>query len=77
MNGPYSLIRHPMYAAALSISLGLACLIQSLAFFCVFIIYLVLILPLIRMEEDELRKAYGGRYVAYQQKTSKIVPFVY
>ncbi len=27
--GPYRWIRHPMYTAALSISLGLACLIQS------------------------------------------------
>ena len=36
MVGPYKLIRHPMYAAALSISLGLACLTQSLAFLALF-----------------------------------------
>jgi len=77
MDGPYKLIRHPMYTAALSISLGLTCLIQSAAFFCVFFIYLVLILPLISMEEDELRKVYGGQYVAYQQKARKLIPFVY
>jgi len=46
MDGPYRLIRHPMYTAALSISLGLACLIQSWAFLCVFCIYPVLIYPL-------------------------------
>ena len=33
MEGPYRLVRHPMYSAALAISLGLACLIQSLALF--------------------------------------------
>ena len=77
MDGPYKLIRHPMYTAALSISLGLACLIQSAAFFCVFFIYLVLILPLIPMEEDGLRKAYGGQYVAYRQKARKLIPFIY
>ncbi len=77
VDGPYSLIRHPMYAAALSIALGLACLVQSWAFFVVFCIYLVLILPLIPMEEDGLRKAYGKKYGAYRQRTRKLIPFVY
>ena len=45
IDGPYRLVRHPMYTAALSISLGLACLIQSWAFFCVFCIYLVVDSP--------------------------------
>ncbi|MCX6645008.1 MAG: hypothetical protein NTY09_01415, partial [bacterium] len=44
ITGPYRLIRHPMYSAALFISLGLACLVQSLAYLAVFIIYLVLII---------------------------------
>ena len=77
MDGPYRMIRHPMYTAALSISLGLACLIQSWAFLCVFCIYLVLIFPLIQMEEGGLRKAYGEPYGSYQQKTRKIIPFIY
>lgn len=76
-DGPYRLVRHPMYTAALSISLGLACLIQSWAFFGVFCIYLALILPLIAMEEDGLQKAYGERYDAYRRKTKRIIPFVY
>jgi protein-S-isoprenylcysteine O-methyltransferase Ste14 len=77
IDGPYRLISHPMYAAALSISLGLACLIQSGALFCVFCIYLVLILLLIPMEEVRLRMAYGEQSVSYQQKARKLIPFVY
>jgi protein-S-isoprenylcysteine O-methyltransferase Ste14 len=77
MDGPYRLIRHPMYTAALSISLGLACLIQSWVFFCVFCIYLVLILLLVPMKEGGLRKAYDEQYVTYQQKARKLIPFVY
>ena len=77
MDGPYRLVRHPMYTAALSISAGLTCLVQSWAFCCVFLIYLVLILLLIPVEEVELRKAYGQQYVVYQQKERKLVPFVY
>jgi protein-S-isoprenylcysteine O-methyltransferase Ste14 len=75
--GPYRLVRHPMYTAALSISLGLACLIPSWAFLDVFSLYLVLIISLISTEEDGLRKAYGAQYDVYQQKTKKLVPFVY
>lgn len=77
IDGPYSLIRHPMYAAALSISLGMAFLIQSGAFIVVFFIYLVLITPLIMTEENALRKAYSEQYRAYQQKTRKLIPFIY
>ena len=77
VDGPYRLVRHPMYTAALGISFGLACLIQSWALFCVFCIYLVLISLLIPVEEDGLRKAYGEQYGAYQQKARKLFPFVY
>jgi protein-S-isoprenylcysteine O-methyltransferase Ste14 len=77
VDGPYRLVRHPMYTAALGISLGLVFLIQSWALFCVFCVYLVLIFLLIRAEEDGLRKAYGEQYVSYQQKTRKLIPLVY
>lgn len=75
--GPYRIIRHPMYTAALSICLGLACLVQSWALFCVFGIYVVLILLLIPVEEAGLRKAYGEQYVAYRKGESSLIPFVY
>jgi protein-S-isoprenylcysteine O-methyltransferase len=77
MEGPYKLIRHPMYTAALSIALAMAFLIQSWAFIGVFCIYLVLITPLIPMEEKALHAAYDGQYSVYQQKTRKLIPFVY
>ncbi len=74
---PYRLIRHPMYTAALCISLGLACLVQSLAFLSVFCIYVVLIILLVPAEEEGLRQAYGAQYIAYQQKVKRIVPLFY
>ena len=76
-HGPYRLIRHPMYTAALSISCGLACLIQSVACFSVFCIYFVLILMLIPLEEKGLQQAYGKEYTVYRQSTAKLFPFVY
>ena len=77
VGGPYRLARHPMYTAALTISFGLACLIQSWAFLCVLGVYLVLILLLIPIEEDGLRKSYGERYRTYRQKARKLIPLVY
>ena len=76
-DGPYGLIRHPMYTAALSICLGLACLLQSWGVGCVFIVYLVLILAQIHMEERELQIAYADQYLIYQRMTKMLVPFVY
>jgi protein-S-isoprenylcysteine O-methyltransferase Ste14 len=75
--GPYGVVRHPMYAAALCISLGLALLTQSLAFLAVAIVYLLLIVPLMPFEEDGLRRAYGDQYVSYSRRVRRLVPFVY
>lgn len=75
--GPYRIVRHPMYTAALSISIGLAFLIQSWGFFCVFILYFVLISLLIPMEEYGLKNVYGDQYGVYQQKTKRLIPFIY
>ena len=76
MDGPYRLVRHPMYTAALSIALGLACLTQSLACLLVFCTYLVLILSLVPVEEEGMRRVYGERYGAYQRETGKLLPSV-
>ena len=75
--GPYRFIRHPMYAAALSISLGLSLLIQSAAFSVVFLIYVALMFGLIPLEEQELQKAYGDRYQEYRRKTKMLIPAIY
>jgi len=77
MEGPYRVVRHPMYAAALAISLGLACVVQSLAFFSVFCIYLVLISLLVPAEEEGLRRAYGEQYADYQQRVKRLVPLFF
>jgi protein-S-isoprenylcysteine O-methyltransferase Ste14 len=77
IDGPYRLVRHPMYTAALIISLGLACLIQSGACAGVFCIYLMLILRLVPLEEEKLENAYGDNYRLYTQKAGRLFPFVY
>lgn len=75
--GPYRLIRHPMYTAALSIALGLTLLTQSLLFLAVFCVYLGLILNLVPIEETELQRAYPDQYGAYRESAKKLIPFIY
>jgi protein-S-isoprenylcysteine O-methyltransferase Ste14 len=75
--GPYRLVRHPMYSAALCIALGLAFLTQSWAYAAVFGIYVVLITALIPSEEEALRRVYGERYISYQREVRRLVPLVY
>jgi protein-S-isoprenylcysteine O-methyltransferase Ste14 len=77
VTGPYRFVRHPMYTAALCLSLGLACLTLSLAGFAVFCFYLVLIIVLIPIEEHGLRRVYGEQYAVYQRKVGKLVPRLY
>ena len=76
ISGPYSLVRHPMYTAALSIALGLACLTQSLACFAVFVIYVVLIGLLVPAEEAVLKRAYGEQYASYQRRVGSLIPLI-
>ena len=77
ITGPYHFVRHPMYASALYISLGLALLTQSLTSFAVFCIYFGLISLLIPLEEKDLRQAYGEEYGEYQHKVRRLIPFLY
>jgi protein-S-isoprenylcysteine O-methyltransferase Ste14 len=76
--GPYSVIRHPGYLGSLLIWIG-----TGLAFTNWIIIPLLSILFLavyiyrIRAEEVMLISAFGDRYIEYERKTWKLVPFIF
>jgi protein-S-isoprenylcysteine O-methyltransferase Ste14 len=72
--GPYRLVRHPLYAAALFISFGLASLAQSLALAAVFCAYVVLLAALIPAEEKVLQRIYGESYDRYRQEVGAVFP---
>jgi protein-S-isoprenylcysteine O-methyltransferase Ste14 len=74
--GPYRLVRHPMYTAALCIALGLTCLTQSLACLAVFVIYAVIVRLLIPAEEAVLKRAYGEQYESYQRRVGSVIPLI-
>ena len=72
--GPYALVRHPMYAAALAMVLGLTLALQSLGCFAVFVVYLVLLSFLMPQEEAGLRSAYGETYESYARSVPRLIP---
>jgi protein-S-isoprenylcysteine O-methyltransferase Ste14 len=74
IRGPYRFVRHPMYAAALSVSLGLALLTQSFLYFGVFCVYVMLIARLIPIEEQRLYQVYKQQYGNYRAAVKALLP---
>jgi|GEM_PF-2190592 len=73
----YSLVRNPLNAGVLSMTLGLALMVQSLFVMALFIIYLILVLRVISIEENQLSETYGEEYRSYCRKVRRLIPFIY
>jgi protein-S-isoprenylcysteine O-methyltransferase Ste14 len=75
--GIYSYVKNPLNAGVLSVTLGLALMVQSLFVMALFIIYLILVLRLLFIEETQLFEAFGEEYRSYRQKVRRLVLFIY
>ncbi|MBN2282742.1 MAG: isoprenylcysteine carboxylmethyltransferase family protein [Deltaproteobacteria bacterium] len=75
--GIFSLVRNPLNSGVLSVTLGLAFVVQSLFVIALFVIYLILVLRVISIEENQLSEAFGEEYRSYSQKIRRLVPFIY
>ncbi len=76
--GPYGIVRHPSYAGAFIALTAGGVILESLIGFVIscmamFTAYYVRI----RIEEKELVSRFGNDYVAYQQDTKMIIPYVF
>jgi len=75
--GIYSFVRNPLNSGVLFVTLGLALLVQSLFVSALFIIYLMLVLGVLSIEESQLSVAFAEKYRSYTQKVKRLVPFIY
>jgi len=75
--GIYSLVRNPLNAGVLFVTLGLALVLQSLFVIALFIIYLMLVLGVLSIEETQLYEAFAEEYRSYTRKVKRLVPFIY
>ena len=76
--GPFRLVRHPSYTGVLLAFVGFA---LSLANWAAFLVVLgpiwIAFLRRMQVEEQALSNALGERYLAYMQRTKRLVPGIY
>ena len=75
--GIYRFTRHPIYLGVIMVVLGVPVHASSLYGFLTMSALLPIFLNRIRIEEGLLTEAFGEAYRSYQQRTSRLIPFVY
>lgn len=75
-DGPYSMIRHPMYTALLMEGISMFLNDFSLTRLIIYGILLITLLYKIEFEEKLLSKEFA-EYSEYKKKTAKLIPFIY
>lgn len=75
-DGPYALVRHPLYVGSLLIGVGLAVLAQyALVWLAAFLaLYLGFYLPAMYVEELRLQSLFGAEYQEYMEEVPRLVP---
>lgn len=75
--GVYRFARHPIYLGVITAIVGIPVFVASLDGLLIMFLLVPIILYRIRMEERLLTEEFGDAYRAYQETTSKLLPFVY
>ncbi|MFW6202190.1 MAG: methyltransferase family protein [Gemmatimonadota bacterium] len=72
--GPYARVRHPLYSSMLLTLPGCALLAANLVVLIGGVVTFAAILVRVRREEEELVGRFGERYVAYAERTGRVLP---
>jgi len=74
-DGPYSVVRNPLYCFSLLGGVGVGFLVGSLAITALILLFFVWIYPItIRDEEENLERVLGQDYTDYKAKTPRLMP---
>lgn len=75
-DGPYALVRHPLYLGSLLIGIGLASLAQyAIVWLGAFaVLYLFFYLPAMYVEELRLQSLFGAEYQEYMEEVPRLFP---
>jgi protein-S-isoprenylcysteine O-methyltransferase Ste14 len=76
MRGPYAYVRHPIYSGIMLAALGTA-LLGSILGIVVFVVTTITLAWRMDKEERIMLELFPGQYPAYQQRTKRLVPFVW
>src|SRR5262249_15331006 len=77
IDGPYALVRHPMYLGIVLFHVGATLALESLLLLAATLLYVVPLTAVrIAYEERVLQEAFGDRYAAYQRSVPPLLPFL-
>jgi protein-S-isoprenylcysteine O-methyltransferase Ste14 len=72
--GIYSQVRHPRYIAAAFVCMGIALILNYPLLYLFSILFIVMLYPLILVEERELVQRFGEAYRDYARATPRLIP---
>ena len=73
--GPYEMIRHPMYTGSFLIGLGIICLLfNAWIIGLLVVVFLSIYIPQLKKEEGDLRERFKETYDAYANRTPRLLP---
>jgi protein-S-isoprenylcysteine O-methyltransferase Ste14 len=76
-DGPYGVVRNPMYLGIIFISLGIVLMLFQIWVVVLFItFFLIRYISLINKEEKNLIKMFGQEYINYQKKVPRLFPSI-
>jgi protein-S-isoprenylcysteine O-methyltransferase Ste14 len=75
--GPYRYIRHPRYTAAIVAKFATALIFASIFGWLLSLVWALLLLNKIAIEEKHLRKLFGRHYETYARTTARVIPGIY
>lgn len=76
INGPYRVIRHPMYTSIIIGMIGLLIIHFSIIRLIMFLALIVVLIIKLNWEEKMLLEKFSG-YKNYRERTNKLIPFIY
>ena len=77
-DGPYALVRHPMYTSFLLMALGQAFLLPNLLVDLAGLVgFAVLFFLRVNKEERMMLENFGSQYRDYMKRTKRIIPYLY
>jgi protein-S-isoprenylcysteine O-methyltransferase Ste14 len=76
-DGPYRITRHPIYTGILGMLVGSALVVGSGGVVLALLLFGGVFLIRIPREEQLMQQTFGERYVRYQRRVPRLVPFVH
>jgi len=77
-NGPYHIIRHPIYAGTIFLCLGYALSFSSIiSAFILLLVFIPWFIKRMTLEEKLLLQTFGDEYLEYMKHTKRLIPLLY